>query len=295
MHSETRQLIAVVVGCGMFIVFPQMLCAAPPETAEPRSRDAEERDETMRLIDAELPNWKIWIGSDRDEALNLEPRAVLKWSNPGVGRVHGGVYLWTRNGRPEVVLSLFKVWEPLWGFQAEMHSLSQHEMTVERDGMILWQPNQAGLSWEDVPDSQTPGGTAVRRLQQMRGLAKNFSASMIDFRRNRSGDRQELRLLPQPIYRYESTDPDVLDGALFAFVFGTDPEVFLLLEARRVNGTVRWRYALTRMNFDVLTVLYKDSEVWHVDRVKNEDRFHEPYILFNVPETAPDAAPRTKR
>jgi hypothetical protein len=175
-----------------------------------------------------------------------------------------------------------------------MHSLSQDELTIERDGKIVWQPNRPGLSLKDVPDSPKPAGTPARRLQQIRELSKDFTASMIDYRRNELGNRQALRLLPQPIYRYQSTDPDVLDGALLTFVFGTDPEIFLLLEARRVNGELRWKYALVRMNFDALTVLYKEREVWHADRVKNENRFHEPYILFNVPETAPAAASGTK-
>ena len=33
-----------------------------------------------------------------------------------------------------------------------------------------------------------------------------------------------MRLLAQPIYRYENTKGDLIDGALFAFVLGTDPE-----------------------------------------------------------------------
>jgi hypothetical protein len=289
-----RQISALAIGFGTLIACRLPLGANAAETPETKSRDAQDSEETMRLIDAELPNWKVWAGPDRDAELKLEPRSVLKWSNPGMGRVHGGVFVWTAKGRPEVVLSLFKVWEPLWGFQAEMHSLSQDELTVERDGKIVWQPNQPGLSLKDVPDSPVPAGTPARRLQQIRELSKDFTASMIDYRRNELGERRDLRLLPQPIYRYKSTDPDVLDGAMLTFVFGTDPEIFLLLEARGVNGAPRWNYALVRMNFDALTVIYKEREVWRVDRVKNENRFHEPYILFNVPETARVAAPGTK-
>ena len=39
--------------------------------------------------------------------------------------------------------------------------------------------------------------------------------------------------LSQPLYRYGGDDSGVLDGGLFVFVQGTDPEVFLLIEARR--------------------------------------------------------------
>ena len=56
------------------------------------------------------------------------------------------------------------------------------------------------------------------------------------------GQAWELRLLPKPLYRYESTDPEVLDGAVFALVSsaGTDPEIILLIEARKTPEGPRW-------------------------------------------------------
>src|SRR5262249_16651986 len=163
--------------------------------------------------------WRFRSGAARDIELKLQPKSILKWANPGMGRVHGGVYIWTADGRPEVVMALFKVWDPVWGFQAEMHSLSQDEMTVDRDAKAVGQPDQPGPVWKDVPDAPEAAATAARRLQQMRALARDFTATLIDYRRNDSGERQELRLLPQPVYRYETTSPDVLDGTLFTFVF----------------------------------------------------------------------------
>ncbi len=38
--------------------------------------------------------------------------------------------------------------------------------------------------------------------------------------------------MPTPIYRYPSEAPGVTDGAIFAFSLGTEPVVFLLIEAR---------------------------------------------------------------
>ena len=40
--------------------------------------------------------------------------------------------------------------------------------------------------------------------------------------------RHELRLMPQPLYRYDADDEGgTFDGALFAFAQGTDPEILL--------------------------------------------------------------------
>ena len=74
-----------------------------------------------------------------------------------------------------------------------------------------------------------PADSAAARLRQMRALAQEFTGRQT----NREGVDRDMRLLAQPIYRYENTKGDLIDGGLFVFVLGTDPEVFLLIEARR--------------------------------------------------------------
>src|SRR5689334_13797406 len=72
-------------------------------------------------------------------------------------------------------------------------------------------------------------------------LARRFT-SQVDRRNHRS----EMRLLPQPHYRYEIKDEGspVVDGAVFAFVWtvGTDPEMLVVIEARRTDQRIRWYY-----------------------------------------------------
>ncbi len=94
----------------------------------------------------------------------------------------------------------------------------------------------------------------------MRALIRDFSASTQDH----TARHLELRLLPQPLYRYESTDPDVLDGAVFAFVSSTDPEALLVIEARKpapADGPV-WNYAICRFTDLSLSVQHKGKEVF---------------------------------
>ncbi|HEY2252578.1 MAG TPA: hypothetical protein VGH74_16005, partial [Planctomycetaceae bacterium] len=184
----------------------------------------------------------------------------------GVGRVYGDVYLWTRDGRPEAVISFYKWFEPDYGFTAEMHSLSLTGLSAEREGVLRWQPTQAGIALNDVPDAPLPAESASRRLQQMRTLAGGFSARLDDLRTNAKGEHQELRLLTQPLYRYPASAGELLDGALFAIVMGTDPEVLLLLEARRSSDKFHWQSGLARMNDCAMTVKYKDQEVWHCEK-----------------------------
>lgn len=136
----------------------------------------------------------------------------------------------------------------------------------------------------NVPDAAVPAETPARRLAQMRSLAIEFTAELTDYRRNDTDERQALHLLTQPIYRYLSDDPELIDGAMFAFVLGTDPEIFLLLEDRRLQGANHWQYGLARMNDESLMVRHKEQEVWRLQRAKSRDVLRDPYVLIKVPE-----------
>jgi hypothetical protein len=76
-----------------------------------------------------------------------------------------------------------------------------------------------------------------------------------------------MRLLTQPIFRYSSTADQIADGAIFVFVQGTDPEVFLQVEARDMNSGPTWHYALSRMDSTAFQVRYKDEEISTADVV----------------------------
>ena len=284
LRHEFRIIICASGAAVVLLTQPACFNAMADQSATD-SRDAQESEQTTRVVQAELPKWKMWTGPDRKRELKLEPKSVLRWTNPGTQRVYGDVFVWTIDGRPEAVMSLFKVWDPPRGLHTEMQSLSLDEISAERDGRVIWNPNKPGLAFQDVPDAPVPADSAVRRLQQMRSLAKDFSAELVDYRVNGDGERQTLRLLPAPLYRHQSTDPRVLDGGLFGIVLGTDPEVFLLLEARRLNKTVRWQYALARMNSDTMVVRYKDTEVARIERALSRESLRDPYFLSGIPES----------
>ena len=115
-------------------------------------------------------------------------------------------------------------------------------------------PPEAGSS---SSRSRAPPRRPTRRLGASGrcAMAAEFSATKTD----RQSLSRPLRLLTQPVYRSESTDRD---GALFAFVEGTDPEVFLLIEARAGDKGQTWHYALARMNSVEFRVAHRGHEVW---------------------------------
>jgi hypothetical protein len=71
-----------------------------------------------------------------------------------------------------------------------------------------------------------------------------------------------LRLLPRPLFQYEAIEAGVHEGALFAFVMGTDPELFLLLETRRTEAGPVWQYAVARFTTVSLQLSHDGREVW---------------------------------
>jgi hypothetical protein len=98
----------------------------------------------------------------------------------------------------------------------------------------------------------------------MRALCRDFAAHSLSV-----GDvRTELRLLPQPLFRYQSANPVVVDGGLFAFVcsVGTDPEAFLQLEVIETVDGPRWHYALARFSHMNLFAHYQNKEIWRALR-----------------------------
>ena len=213
-----------------------------------------------------------------DEAFKLHPEPILKWSNPVAGALYGNVYLWTAKGRPEVVASIHKWYSPARVRENEFQSLSLGTFVAERDGAPVWTSGRPGVELKPFPDAPVPAGTPAQRLRQMRDLSKEFTARQT----NRNGIDRDLRLLTQPLYRYEMTEGGLIDGALFVFTLGTDPQAFLLIEARQVDRSAQWQYALARMNSVHLRATYHGREVWDVPTLPWDDVYDHrgPYTNF---------------
>jgi hypothetical protein len=91
-----------------------------------------------------------------------------------------------------------------------------------------------------------------------------------------------IRLLATPIDRYESAAQGVVDGALFAFTKGTDPDAFLLIEARGKKDDVEWQFSFARFNRScALRAVLKDKEVWQVDRLPSKTIGDPKQTYFN--------------
>jgi hypothetical protein len=231
----------------------------------PDELDPSARAQWRRAFDEVAEGYKLIRTTDQAK-LALVDRATYTWARSGAeGGTYGAVYVWTYRGNAEAVACFWRYAKPGGGLAIvhEWHSLSPAILTAETEVADTW-TTKTGCKRQPVPDAPPVAETAVGRIQQMRTICRNFSAHST----GANGDRTELRLLPQPVYRFESTDPNVIDGGLFAFVcsIGTDPEVFLQLQANKSDGEPRWTYSLGRFSHMDLSVSYRDKEVWQALR-----------------------------
>jgi hypothetical protein len=233
----------------------------------------------------EVSEYTFAVESAPKKALELTKEPVFEWSNPvRQGLQQGVVFLWLRDGRPAVFGCIFS--EPegrLKGRKVihEFHALDREKLLVSRpDGALNeWKP-EAGLERKELPDSGAPAATPAARLVQIKQLAQDFTGYEVD----RDEKRWDLRLLPAPLYRYPTAKTGVIDGALFALVSeaGTDPEVLLLIEAREVDGKMRWEYACGRFSDRSTYAVRKGKEVWSSVRSETNTFLHDPLHLYRT-------------
>lgn len=245
-------------------------------------QDAEAMKRFQLFAKTTAAQYDLKTTGDMPRPLKLRPDSLLRWTNPlGGNKGHGELFLWTDAGRPAAVLSLNE-WTDAAGVVHEQHEWCSLAFgPIQAVGPNDWSPSRAGIELRPLPAAPEPAETAARRLQQMRDLAEGF----VGQKTTRDDVTRPLRLLRQPTYRYEvAGDPDVLDGALFALVEATDPEIFLSIEARSLNGKQVWHYGLVRMNSVRLTVTYQGKQIWSAETlpwslVKLPS---EPYMAFGV-------------
>jgi hypothetical protein len=213
----------------------------------------------------------------------LTPQVAIRWINATRGRdAQDFLVLWVHDGRPVAAASVFPFGRSLCH---ELCSLSRNAELVARDRSgTVWAPESAGLKFDDVPDAPAPAETPLLRLAQMKSLGARFRATLTGWKDDES-EREELRLLPRPLYRYDikaatETHPDLRDGALFAFVQGTDPEVLLLVEEVVLGDRPRWQYAFARATSGALEARLGEQLVWKVKRSTDTTSRTDPQITI---------------
>src|SRR5262245_11551683 len=235
---------------------------------EPGALESERDKRVQLLIDTTAERYRLRPGFIAQTT--LEPQVAIRWRNPTRGgQANAILVLWIHDGRPAAAASVFALGQLCHDFV----SLSRTAGLVAHEGdELVWSPAVAGVQFHGLADASVPTNTPGDRLRQMKELARRFSATLQGWKYSESkGD--ELRLHPRDLYRYdmkaaEKTHPELRDGAVFAFVQGTDPEMLLLLEAvAEGDRPPRWQYAFARATTGGLEAQLDGKPVWKVEQL----------------------------
>ena len=233
------------------------------EASERAAADAAQRLDELKEAAA---SYVIERESEPPVRLVVVPEPVLRWNNPIRTAYDGAVFVWVGDGRPEVVACFYRSVDR--GVPMEHHeflSLSQTSLRATSRGRQVWAPRLPGIDRKPIPGASTPTADAAGRMRQMRALAREFQAGYVHEER---ASGLSLRMLTKPLQRYKNSGPESVDGALFAFVEATDPEVILLIEARPEGGSPKWQYSLARMSTRGLRAWHQDRLVWEVPKIQ---------------------------
>jgi hypothetical protein len=235
-------------------------------------------EESARRVEELVGRYEFFAGPGREAKFERHPQPLLAYTNPVRGQVYGKVFVWTHQGRPEVIGAFFDL-RTDGSCYSEMHTLARPGVVACRDGKEFWKPSAAGVQFRPVPGAPAPAATARERLLQMRELSRGFSVE----REHPEHGKEMMRMMARPIFRYDSPPTGTLDGAVFVFVDATtDPEAYLLLEASGA-GRPTWQYAFARMNIVAFRARYKDDLVWEVKAVPWATVYdrQEPYAIVH--------------
>lgn len=201
---------------------------------------------------------EIRTAGDAGTKLELAGQPLLRWDNQRSFVVDAATFVWTSDHLPRVIGG---VWIKGGVSHVDLQSLAQEPLAATVDGKSVWSPARPGISWNAVPNAPPPSGTRSERLRQMKALARDFSVHAIKNAPDYDeGSVWEFRMMAQPIHRY--SEEAAVDGAIFAFAQGTDPEAFLILEAREEKGVGQWQYAFAAACGWELHGKLKEREVW---------------------------------
>jgi hypothetical protein len=217
----------------------------------------------QQLYRDEAKRWEMWVDPQQERKAEMVPEPVFRWQNlDRPNGQSGAMYVWVFEGRPAAIGGVFS--DPVGTGRNVMHEF--HALAPNRLYPVLtgsahkWAP-RAGITMQVLPDSPPVESTAAKRTLQLRSIARDFTARETD----PENKRWEMRVLPKPLYRCEKPQGDLIDGALIAFVSdtGTDPEIILILEARRkTSGETAWYYQPVRLSISDLYLDYKGNRVW---------------------------------
>jgi len=218
-------------------------------------------------------------GKKADAKLERHQTPLLSFTDPTRKEIDGKLWLWHSDSVPVALVSL-TYYGNLWSYEHVMLSDDSIELMDNADWK--WAPRTISRKWIRLmaPVSEKAN---VRKIE-MRAALRQFNGKEFI-----PGNPIELRLVPRPLYTYSDEDAGILEGALFAFSYGTNPEVIARIEARREKSDeeASWYVTFARLSSAAVKVSREEEVIWEVPVIRQGDS-NADYWANGVLITEPD-------
>lgn len=250
---------------------------------EPQSQSSDEASRRLVRMKARAAATEISVLSngtlDRTE---MQAIPVFRYDDQPRRILDGTLWAWGTSGRP---VALCKVEDYISNEQTRLWvqcltSLSSERISAKWNDGREWTATKPGLNLQKLSNGPSPSENPRLRLTQFRQMVRRFSATLID---PRSDDRQQMRLLPQPVCRYKDQESNLVDGAIFGFASnGTNPDACLVLEIRETGaGQFVWEFGVAAMTAHAVEVKLNNDIVWS-KQFTGDPSGYDNWMFFSV-------------
>lgn len=255
-------LLVVLIGATISPAWPVAKADGMDAAAnKPQSAQDAQSAARLALMQRRAEHTRVFAleGEKRHEvAMRAEP--VFRYADQPRGIVDGTLWVWGEPGRP-VALQKVEYYPPTptsWTYC--LASLSSELVEAEWRGGRRWTATKPGVKMQRWDDAPAAVAGKAGRLRQMKDLARRFTVRGSEA----TNRKEELRLMTQPVHRYANDEEGLVDGAIFGFGSGTNPNCLLLIElAREEQSEERWHYGFVGMSAESLRARLDDREVWY--------------------------------
>jgi hypothetical protein len=266
-----RFLILVAI-CWLFSCSTFVLAQA--SAIDPEKLTADER---LKIFVDSVSEYRLIIKGD-EKPLTLRSEPLIRFDNQVGGVVDGVVMVWTKGSRPVVAAQVFVTRDGYWIH--EFQSFAEGPLALTVNDRVIWSPQVGGGQMNPIADGPSGAKQRAARTLAFKEIANQFVVTE-DFREKPQADVQkyELRLLSAPLYRYEDKS-DGVDGAVFAFVHGTDPELLLTLEGLTTATETSWSYSLAPLTCWGVRARRNEQDVFASPEMIGRSTRNDPYHVW---------------
>ncbi|HLJ12605.1 MAG TPA: hypothetical protein VKU82_15530 [Planctomycetaceae bacterium] len=234
-----------------------MLCAG----LEAQEQDDKER--RLQLMKSMIDDIEVQAETAGDpSAFKFSPTPILRYNDPVRKQVDATVWRLGTDGRPKALMSLelFRDGDQSARVVYEHSSMTGEKFLMKSERGVYWKPDAADVTLTAIDSAAIPADNEKMRLSQMKDVIRRFHVV-----EDLDGNRTELRLLAQHLDRYRDDKAKIIDGVVFAFAHGTNPELAVLLEC---DGK-KWTYGFVRLTSAAVIVELDGAKVFDMPQLYN--------------------------